>query len=907
MITTLKRLAYGETRYAAVLVGLLLGCVLGAIQAMGMFTVPDGVLYDLFVKRGHAPTHEQPKVLLLDTQADMRDGDDKVWLPLLKELQSQGAEQILFTFFPPHVTRNFYAYAHDAGNIFFGRTLVQTNGVTSESLEWETLPAFAQDQDVLTAAYALSSSTYGVYRVHSHAFVSSNQTEVGALESLAAAHAKKSPGKGWLRDPYLINFLGEYDLPRISAARAAKGELIPELVKGRSILIGMTSGGARLYTPLASAGKMLSELEFHGYALDTLLQDQVIRTVPGWVNFTVVLILIAASLFILQWGGLRFSAGVTTLLMVIYGVVAWVSLDYALVWLPLTEFWLAQIAIFLVFTRVRAVNEEARLRQILLETNAKLREHFFPSSFSASHEHWSQVITMVNQTLNLERVIFLERVKDDHRVREIVSLNCTLEDIREVRRDYEREPYSTAIAERLPIEVRDYLTHGKEDDGEVQYLVPLLFSGEVLGFWAFGVRPEKLAALHNKDAVLRDFGEQIAELLFHRQQWLEKEAELSRPLARYLKLQGGEQVVESLEKTLTALDRRLAGMEDYLDGLSTAGILYDLFGSVLIANQKMVQLLSEAKLAPYQMTAVDLISALAGVSLDYARGLMQAITIDRQKISLAATLTGDERSYVLYLGPLLPGPEDQKIRTGDPLPFELKGVLCELIDVTTIKRLSNLKITVAERLTYQVRNDTESLLAAVSLLEKPVLADDKRERVLHIVRDKIDSLVTVTEKVYGLLNQDINSEASERYPVDCKQPLSDAIAALKSKADAHAIKFDLHTPELISLVFASPDGLQEVLESFLEVLITDTVQHGNIRVDLSEDGHWIVYRFANQGFGIPEERLQHYLHGEASLSTEEFRKLRASFNRVTYWDGTLEGHSEIGVGTRFELKLKGFI
>ena len=905
MVRILKRFAYGETRYAAVMLGPLLGGVLWAFGTAGLFAVPDGVLYDYLVRMGRGSSQALPKVLLLDAQPESRDGGDATWLPLLKELQSQGADQVLFTFLPAHVTPDFYAYARSSGNVFFGRRLIQPTGVLTEALEIESLPKAAQEKGMLSAVYALAPSEYGVYRIQAHAFATSADPASPALESLAAAYVRGGVDKLQKEGLYRVSFLGSYELPRISATRVANGELIPELVKGRSVLIGFAGAGPHLYTPLAGSGRMLSELEFHGYALDTLLRDQPIGSVPNWVRFPMILSLIGFSLFILQWGGLRFAVGVTAILVVANGIMAWLALDFARVWLPLTELWLAQIATFFLFTRVRAVTEETKLRRMMQETNAKLRERFFPASFSASQEHWSQVIAMVNQTLNLERVIFLERVKGDHRVREVKSLNCSLQDIKEQRRDYERAPYSTAIAERSPIEVKDYLSRGA--DGEVQYLVPLLFGGEILGFWAFGARPEKLAALHNRDAVLRDFGEQIAELLFYRQQWLAKEAEASRPLERYLRLQGGEQVVESLEKTLAALDRRLAGMEDYLHGLSTAGILYDLFGRVLIVNRQMMQILTKAKLAPYQMTVADLVSAVAGVRLDHARGLIQSIILDRQKISISAKLPDDQRSYVLYLGPLLPDRQNQGVRTADPRPFELEGVLCELIDVTAIKRLCYLKDEVAERLVYQVRNDTASLLMAVSLLEIPALTEEKRSRAISIARDKISNMMMVTEKTHGLLSQEVNIEAETRYPVDCKQPLHAAVDALESKAASHGIRFDLNLPDLISLVFASPEGLKAVLESILAALITDTIQQGGIRVDLEERDQWIVYRFSSQGFGMPEERFQAYLHGDASLSTEEFRNLRQSAVRVEHWGGALEGHSEIGVGTRLELKLKGFI
>lgn len=897
----ISRFSVTETDYAAVVVALLLGCALWLASLSGLFSTLDGVLYDHLQGRSGASASQQPRVLLLEVEPELRNAGDEVWLPLIEELQAQGAAQLMFTFALPGVSEIFYSAVGQTGRAIFARRLRPSADMSPDSLIMEALPPSAQGLNLKMAAYAIAPSEYGVHRRQAYAFSSENP-----LVSLEGA-AAESLDISTRAQPFLVNFMGgEAGLPRISAQRVLNGELIPELAGGRHVLIGESGADRDLFTPLAVTGKLLSELEFHGYALDTLLRDQPVRSVPLWLLFPLILLLAGANLFVFQWGaGVRFTSSLTVILAAVYALLAWLALNYARIWLPLAELWAVQIASSLVFTRYRVAKEEAGLRQILLETNAKLRERFFPPSFANSQEHWSQVIAMVNQTLNLERVIFLERVKGDHRVREVKSLNCGLQDIREMRRDYERTPYSTAIAARHPVEVQDYLSHGLE--GEVQYLVPLLFGGEVLGFWAFGARPEKLAALHNREAVLRDFAEQIAELLFHRQQVLEREANLSRPLQRYLRLQGGEQLTESLNKTLAALDRRLVGMEEYLDGLGSASILYDLFGQVRIANRQMVNLLSEAGLLPYQMTATDLICSLTGVSLDYARGVMQTIILEQQKIALPAKLAEDARSYMLHLGPLLPTREKQHLREGEPLPFEVEGVLCELIETTMIKRLYSIKEEVMERVTYQVRNDTESLLSGISLLESGDLGEDRQSRVIQIVRAKIASLVAVTEQVNALLNQEIDTGVVERYPIDSKRPLLAAVEAARDKAAVHGILFDMRLPDLVSLAFASPEGLQETLDGILAVLVSDTIQQGLIQANLEERDGWIVFQFANQGFGVPEERFQSYLQGDALQATDGFRKLRQSMARVASWEGSLEGHSEIGVGTRFELKLKGFI
>lgn len=905
VLSSIKFSTYSDTRYAAVFVGLVLGFALWLASLGGMFSVANGVLYDQLASMATPFVQHQSKVLLIEVEPELRDKGDAVWIALQKELLAQGAAQLAYTFMPSSVSRDFYVAASQSGRVIFGRRLMDSPGTVPAAPAMAAVPGAAQGLDLTMAIYALSPSEYGVYRRQAYAFGGHGSDAVDSLEA-AAAHGTRAPGSKGERAPFLVNFLdGKSSLPRLSAQRILDGELIPELVKGRSVLIGLSGESQPLYTPLSSSGRSLSELEFHGYALDTLLHEQAIRSLPLWLETLLILTIIGGILFVSQWGGVRFAVSLTAFLFVLYAALAWAALSFARVWLPLAQLWTVQIATLLLFMRYRAIDEEEQLRQLSNLTGLKLQHRFFSVDAASSEEQWSQVITMVNQTLNLDRVIFLARVKGDHRVHEVISLNCGLDDLKELRRDYERTPYSTAIAEGGPIQVTHFLAHA--DDGEMQYLIPLLFYGDVLGFWAFAARPEKLSALPNLDAVLRNFAGQIAELLFHHQQTLEKNVRLRNPLQRYLRLQGGEQLAAPLKKAMATLDHRLAGVENYLDGLHTASILYDLFGRVLIANKKIVQLLSDAHLKPYQMTATDLISAAGGVDLDHARRLMRLVILERQKISLPTTLGGGARRFVLHLAPLLPSADKQDLSERAPLPFEVEGVLCELIDVTLFERGSGLKEKVVERLVYQFRNDTVSLLFAISLLEESDLQADKRGRVSRIVREKIDDLMALTEQACGLLTQEVGAAAIvDIYPIDCIQPLMAALEGMREKAAAHGVRFDLELPELISLVFASPGKLQDVLESMVELLVADTVEQGSVNVMLEERAGWIIYRFVNQGFGIPQDSFDAYLHGEAELATEAFRKLRVSAAMAGLWGGELDGHSELGVGTSLELKLKGF-
>ncbi len=877
------------------------------LSQAGFFGLFNALLYDGYVAYSPPEKTEHPKVLLIDVTEKQLASRDEIWLPLIASLEKMGARQIGFLFVPDQVSDQFFLSVKPLPNVLFGQQM-SLSKESSDAPMVQVLPEVATRNQLNLLPVIIQSPGHGVYRSQINAINLSGKT-TPVFETAAARQF--SGNTAVIPEPhYLVNFMGGTGkLPVISLDKALAGDLIPELVKGRSVLIGsIEHDGKFLYISSSAKNGLISPLEFHGQALESLLSGRTIHQFDSFFLLPLLVLIVAISLLVFQRIGNRLSGLFTVGMVALYGLVAWLALTLLQVWVPLAELALTQVITLVVFFRRREMQDDQAMHSVILETSAKLRDRIFPPSFLQSQEHWSQVITMVNQTLDLSRVIFLERVQGDHRVKEIKALNCSLDDISELRRDYERTPYSTAIAENKPIVVENYLKQLDAENREIEYLVPLQFSGEVLGFWAFSILPEKIAARASFDTVVRDFGMQIAELLFHRQQWLKKQADGSNELQRYLRLEGGQDAVRELNKSIALMEKRLIALEDFLDGLSTSAILYDLFGRVVLANLPMVTLLKRAGYAPYDMTALDLITILTGLDTGKIRNLIEHVVVDRGTSILPVAIPAmPVMAYVLNISPLQHRIERGNMNLNEALPFELEGILCELIDVTTIKRLCVLKQDLAERVNFQLRNDMTALLTASSLLKNESLTIENRDRVLNIVQEKITDSIQIIQESQDLLMIDLGLEAVESYPVEAKGPLSDSINGLKEMAALRNIAFEVNLPDLVGLVFAAPDELKGVMESLLRLLVIDAAEDSIVKVNMEERDRWITYTFENSGFGMPDERFQEYVYGDEEITSEEYKKVRRSLRYIHKWGGTLTGSSSVGVGVRFKLVLRGFI
>ncbi len=666
--------------------GTLLVLAITLLTTMSALTTQSGGwLYDLFNRLSPLTNEQGSSVVLVTASPEQLYADDALWQVAVERLFSAGAKGVVFGFQPKGLSGDYFSELFSSGGVILARQLAR-DPISDQLSTLEPLPSSVDNGEITWGVVYIADDSDGIYRSHK-----SSQTRYTTLEQLAAItfastrySSQNPPGD------YLINFLAGRDaLPRVTIERVVERGVIPELVSGKVVLIGLHDAYQQvgLPTPIGSGRDSLSLLEYQGFAVDTLLNARPIHLAPIWLVLLLLWGAALLSLVLLQWVGVMVATRIMALMLVLHLISATVALGVFLLWIPLAELLFLQIVIYVLLLRSQAVNQTVQIYKMIANRSSANAVAGVATSFYAIEEHWSRVITLVNQLLDLDRVIFLERVQGDHRVREVKALNCSVNDIDEMRRDYLRTPYRTAIEQRSVLLLqRNFLAN--EQEGEVQYLSPLIFAGEVLGFWAFSINQQKVGLIADFERRIDEFSLQIAELLYHRQQWQQQMADEQRILSKYLRLEGGDQVSRALSQMLALMDKRLRSFEDVFAGMGTAAVLYDLFGTVLQINAEMSRLVQGMALAAYDMTALDMMVSLTGVDLVEGRRYLRTVIVDQQKVTLAVTLGDvDKRAYMLSMRPLFHQSKVDYV-SDEVLPFETVGVLFELISTPTLQHSS---------------------------------------------------------------------------------------------------------------------------------------------------------------------------------------------------------------------------
>jgi CHASE2 domain-containing sensor protein len=891
-------------RYSTLIWGAIIIALVWEAHIFSIFHSLNGFAYD-HAMRFNIKNSTSDQLIVFDGDQQFAERGDETWLPLLKNVLAQDVKQVVFNFLPEKVSGDFYQFAADSGKVVFGQHVQNSDPYSTAKLR--PLPLAAKNKKIPLSAVSPAISQSAIYRTQSLNITIDSLN----LPTLEYAAAQRALGKSiTLKSPdYLINFIGgSARIPKINLAQALSGSLVSELVSGRTVLIGVygTEPLASYFTPLSTATEQTSDVLFHAFALDTLLSKRTIQIVPNWAMLLGIMGITAMTLIFCQYLAFQYSLLVSVVLTISYGLMCWLVLQEFFLWIPIVELVLAQWLAFALAWRYRFAQEIHMLDTTLLTISANLQDKAFPVSFYHAEDPWTQLIVMINQTLNLSRIIFLERVLDDHRLKEIKAFNCSINDVEERRRDYERTPYSTVIQENKPLlQERPYLKALPGDDK--QYLAPLVFADEVLGFWAFTVESIAMESPAKFLALTQAYTTQISEILYYRKELQKRQIQEKNALWSLFKFNLVAKPYLILNQSVALLDKRSAQLQQVFNSLNTGGVLYDLFGRVLLVNHYMEDLAQFANLKLYNMTALDLITAVSGCNITDARRILQKTIFDLEMVSIPVSNFKVGRDYVLHIQPLKL--QDYQKQLGDSAPvFQIVGILCELEDVTELKAIYRMKGQIFERFSYQVRNDLATMLFALSIFEDANTSAEEKTFALGGVQSKIEETLTNLNSINEQMNIEIESltSGSGGYPINGQEAIKKAVTSLTEYAALRTISLDLKIPGLLGLVFASSAELYLIFHTVLTEMIDDCFEGAKVLIEIEENDGWVHYCFRNNGIGIAKYKAQQ-INEDRVLMPVEGLTMEEINRYITNWEGRIEFSNQVGKGSIVTLSLKCFL
>ena len=742
------------------------------------------------------------------------------------------------------------------------------------------------------------------------------QTTVdGEARLTLEGHVARQLGRSELPDSFDINFHQGRNLPRLPVVKANSVAALSPIVRGKVVLVGPGAGAfaAELSVPGAGDQALATRAEFHAMGLDTLLQErEVLQTGPGEKLLVLTLV---GGLLLLILQPLQLRAGMLALLAfgAVFYLLAALLLRSADIWLPAQAVTIVLVGVFAVVYRDKAKLEAQQVSSLLASLEGKLHHRLLPDRFSESSEHWNHVVNLVDQILQLERSIFLDRVISDHRVKEIAAMNCSLDAIDELRRDYQRAPYTLAIQARGAIVLpanRQFMRTG--DASEVQCMAPFLLEGEVLGFWAFGVSKAIIDASPDLLESVNRMAEQIAGLLYQRKLWLDEQERQSGGLARLVR-DDSRTRLNGLQQAIGALDRRIRGLESVFFSITTATVMYDLFGRVILINPRMSELLSINGLPPYETTANDLIANLTGTPADEVRRLFEGMVLNEETAQFRVTFEKPVVSeFMLNVRPVPAGkgPESRFGEGGESHPFELEGILFELVDVQELNRSFTLKLGLIDFVTQGLLDEFQQLHENQKQeCYQPRAGDPCCDTAgqLHAPLAQMGQRLTELRR---LLSYPVGAGHNSVYPLAPDVLLADVMERLGRESQHKQLSWSVPPLAGRALCYANPGEFRQLIESCCERLIDDAVSGSELTVSFTLTADFLSILLGNTGFGMPNEWLQELLANGGTQATQvaqtDWLALCKAITRSSDWGAECSARAALGKGLEFTLRLPRF-
>jgi signal transduction histidine kinase/CheY-like chemotaxis protein len=429
----------------------------------------------------------------------------------------------------------------------------------------------------------------------------------------------------------------------------------------------------------------------------------------------------------------------------------------------------------------------------------------------------------------------------------------------------------------------DGIRTGREG-GVSALIVPLTVDGAVIGTLNFGVQEsERYEESDLELAVL--LGRQIATSLHY-----------SKLLAT-ISLQQ-----EALATEHSQVQSERTRLEALIDA-SDAAIMMVSGDRVAHANNAMAELLALPR-------EVVIGTSLEEMNKVLARSLADASTLDAQTAALGGNGPLNDRVEFHFPRKLVCQRTVTSVRGDDGATL---GHLVLYRDVTREAEAEAAKSEFVSLVSHELRTPLTSVKTSLNLLGRGAAGDVSEgvSDLLEIALRNLDRLIRLVDDLLDLSRIESGRLVTKLTPIPLDEVVSRCIDSVDGFAHERSVKIEPAESDAGLSVMADADRLQQVIVNLLSNAIKFSPEGSHVRLRWWKQSEQAVMEIADEGPGIPEERLEEIFDKFRQLERTATRKyggaglgLAISRTIVEQFGGDLWAESEEGKGSRFFLRLR---
>lgn len=559
--------------------------------------------------------------------------------------------------------------------------------------------------------------------------------------------------------------------------------------------------------------------------------------------------------------------------------------------LPVSEMIFILLTLTLLFLRHWQKLKYQEENTLLNRVSKRVQEKTLHKSFFNSDEYWEELMILVNQLFPFHKTILFEKIEGDTRIREVVSMKCSFKDIQEIRRDFTREPYLSAIEYKsLMIPNRPFFEDKNEEENE--YITPLMYNNEVVGFWAFTISKEEVSKIKNFTTLINSVATEMSVLLAQRYEFKRKNR-LGNILLKLLHIELEDKNHSVFKHHFAVIEKRMLLNETLFNEIDEAIVAYDFFGKVIQINKSMQEIFEKEEVSPYQLNAAQMLSTISTFPVNEATEIVRTVLIENREYKQFINFKKSKKKYLVNIKPVTEKDIDHKFT--ENYLFQTYGILFGFIDLEFIENRYNIKEQIVEKILEENFNRLNNI--------EKLMKNNPNSIFMQKLSERIRQISFSYNQLKMLLKQSIESNEDDRYPFDIRNTINSTIKNIQNRYKDRGIEFKINVPKDIPLVLVSINRVDIVFNTLLEFLVEDSQEGIPIEINIEDKKENILIELKSLGYGMPNEKLMSYLM-EHKDTPDIYTNLKDAYYEVQKWIGEIYFYSELGEGITISIILR---
>jgi len=693
-----------------------------------------------------------------------------------------------------------------------------------------------------------------------------------------------------------INYNGNPNFAKLHAEDILKNNIISEVFTDKIIILSNLDNHYMIQSSYLEEKENFLHQRHLAFFLKSFRYDEWILELTGWEYVLFI------TIFIVFWGLLsvlylhKHIKSITLFTVLLPGLIYWVSISYGFIFLPIMEMLFITTVINYFLMRHWQLEKEEHDRNLLRRITLTVQEKTLQKTFFTSDTYWLNIVNVIRQLVPVQKLVILEKVDGDTRIKEVFSYNCEFNEIKEERRDYRKEPYLTAVKEKSAVRLlRSFFLGNKEDVDE--YLIPLIYGNKVIGFVAIEIENLKYHKSDEMALELSYLGKEVSKLLYERSEFIKRKQNAHLNIFR---MNLDDKRLGLFSNNLSILEKRLAITNTITELIPSMLIAYNLFGDILHINSKMEDLLEDEKINVYVSNASEMLYNLTNMTYNESQEIIRNVTMHNTEYKQLVSTKHTEKRFLLTVSALTKDIINNQFTTS--YIFDTYGIVFTFSDFRHLEESLYLKHDVFNNVLFEHKNKINALEKTIIDLMDNTLSGGLKKPFENIQKN-LNGVYFSSNKLGMLMEQNLESSQDDLFPLNIKQNINQACQHLTKTLSEKTIIFNENIPDRLPYVLVSVHNINQHLITLLKLLADDSENNGVVDIDIQEKDTYLHIKLHSYGYGMPNELLMSYFKDKDLLS-REYRDLHTIYQSMNAWGGNIEFSSELGEGITIVLILK---